>query len=198
VDSLQRGDEKDSGTILEDFIALAALDEVKLTPHGHCGRGDDGCKILCCAGFGTETEENLNHYRVLENMATLTDAFYGSFSLTKDSQEFKEYASSCNRAWDNGNRKSHIQTKIISAANGRFGSDNMYDDIDARVANSTGVTFVSPLSSIYWLFDMEAVVNRNLAIPAIRNSNTFVDSKILLRQWLASQSALRSHESLPL
>jgi hypothetical protein len=197
VDSLQRGDEQDSGTILEDFISLAALNEVKLSPHGHCGQGDEGCKILCCAGFGTETEENLNHYRVLENMAALTDAFIGSFSLTKDSQAFKEYVADCERAWDGGNRKSHIQTKIISAVNGRFGSNNIYSEIDARVANSTKATFISPLSSIYWMFDLEKVVQRNLAIPVIKNSNTFVDAKIMLRNWMSFQK-LRSHDSLPL
>ena len=200
VDSLCRGDEKDSGTILEDFISLAALSEVNLTPHGHCGKGDDKTKILCCAGFGTETEENLNHYRALENMSELAaqGAFIGSFSLTKDMVEYQEYGSYCHCAWAGGHRKSHIQTKIMSAAEGRFGSDNIYNDIDARVANSTGVTFISLLSSIYWLFEMDPVVQRNLAIPALRTSNTFVDAKIMLKQWLGSQKTLRSHDPLPL
>ncbi len=199
VDSLARGDEKDSGTILEDFISLAALNELKLTPHGHCGQDDDKCKILCCAGFGTETEENLNHYRVLENMSDLASrgAFIGSFSLTKDMREFKEYASYCDCAWNTQERKSHIQTKIISAVEGKFGDNNMYKNIDARVADSTGRTFLSLLSTIYWMFDLSTVVDRNLAIPAICGSNTFVDAKIMLRQWLSSQT-LRSHETIPL
>lgn len=200
VDSLSRGDEKDSGTILEDFISLAAVNDVKLTPHGHCGTGDDRCKILCCAGFGTETEENLNHYRVLENMAALAASgdFLGSFSLTKEMREYRPYVEACEKAWAEGRRKSHIQTKIISAAEGRFGPNNVYDDIDARVVDSTGLTFISLLSNIYWLFDLEGVVKKNPAIPALRRSNNLVDAKILLKQWLASQTTLRSHDALPL
>ena len=84
VDSLAAGDEEDSGTILEDFIAIAAISDVTITN-----------KILCCAGFGTETEENMNHFRILENMAAFAAAgsFLGSFSLTKNLPEFHEYVS---------------------------------------------------------------------------------------------------------
>lgn len=196
VDSLCRGNERDSGTILEDFIAMAALAEVKLAPHK---QGNDKTKILCCAGFGTETEENLNHYRALENIAGLAaeGALFGSFSLTKNMEEYKEYDSYCHCAWAGGHRKSHIQTKIISAVEGRFGSDNIFDDIDARVANLTGLTFISPLSSIFWMFDFDAVVRRNLAIPTLKKSNTFADAKILLKQFLLGLQ-LRSKEVIPL
>jgi len=198
VDSLSRGDEKDSGTILEDFVGLTALNDVRLAQHGHCGYGDDKVKILCCAGFGTETEENLNHYRTLENMSALAAAggFLGSFSLTSDMKEFAEYVAVCEKTWAD-NRKSHIQTKIISSAQGRFGHNNAYDDIDARVLDSTGVTFLSLLTSIYWFFDLETVVQRNLLIPSLRQGNTFADSRVLLRQFLATQK-LRSREVIPL
>lgn len=199
VDSLSRGDEKDSGTILEDFVGLSALNDVTLTPHGHCGLGDDKVKFLCCAGFGTETEENLNHYRTLENMSALAAAggFLGSFSLTPDMKEFNEYVAVCEKTWAN-NRKSHIQTKIISAAQGRFGHDNAYHDIDARVMNSTEMTFLSVLSSIYWMFDLETVVKRNLLIPALKHTNTFTDARIVLREYLSNLKTLRSRETIPL
>jgi hypothetical protein len=87
VDSLAIGSEKDPGTLLEDSIGLAALQDIQAEK-----------KILCCAGFGTETEENLNHYRILENIAALAGegAFLGSFSLTKDMPEFKLYKESAN------------------------------------------------------------------------------------------------------
>ena len=198
VDSLSRGDEVDAGTILEDFIGLSALNDVTLTPHGHCGEGDDKVKYLCCAGFGTETEESLNHYRTLENMSSLAAAggFIGSFSLTPDMKEFKDYVAVCEKTWAN-NRKSHIQTKIISAAQGRFGHNNAYDDIDPRVLESTGMTFLSLLSSIFWMFDLETVVKQNLLIPSLKRGNTFADSRVLLRQFMATQK-LRSREVIPL
>lgn len=188
VDSLMRGDEDDHGTILEDFIAMSALSSI------------DVPKILCCAGFGTETEENLNHYCVLENMAELAKlgAFLGSFSLTNHMSEFKQYAKQCEDVWQEAGRKSHIQTKIISAANGRFGSDNQYSNIDAKVACSTDVCFISLLSSIYWFFDFDKVVARNKILNAIKGGNTFTDCKILLKNFLNKNRTNRRHEELPL
>jgi hypothetical protein len=186
VDSLAIGDELDSGTILEDFVSLAALSDLNVP------------KILCCAGFGGETEENLNHFRILENMARLATngAFLGSFSLTKDMPEFEAYKKECEKVWED-RRKSHIQTKIISAVLGKFGPDNHYENIDPRLAVSTGISFISLLSSIYWMFDFDAVVKQNKAINCLKNSTTFVDAKIILKDFLKAQ-ALRSHEKLPL
>jgi hypothetical protein len=188
VDSLAIGDEQDNGTILEDFVGLAALSDIKVN------------KILCCAGFGTETEENMNHFRVLENMAKLasSNSFLGSFSLTKQMPEFSQYVNECESVWAEGRRKSHIQTKIISAANGRFNSDNQYSDVDPRLSESTGICFISLLSSIYWMFDLDGVVAQNKAIKNIKKSNTFVDAKLLLKDFLKSETNLRSHDPLPL
>jgi hypothetical protein len=188
VDSLSRGDEVDHGTVLEDSITLAALDGIDLP------------KVLCCAGFGCETEENLNHYRVLENMAKLASygSFYGSFSLTNNMSEFFLYLNTCEQAWENGKRKSHIQTKIISAVTGRFGGNNVYSDVDARVAESTGRVFISPLSSIFWMYDLDIVIRENLLVPYLKKGTTFVDSKILLRQFMEEHKERRSHLVLPL
>lgn len=188
VDSLARGDEESNGTVLEDFISIAALDDINLP------------KVLCCAGFGCETEENMNHYRILQNMATLTadGAFLGSFSLTKKMPEFDQYRDECERVWAEGRRKSHIQTKIISAAIGHFGSHNAYNNIDARVAMSTGITFISLLSSIYWMFDFDDVAIRNHVSEILKNGNTFIDCKILFKQYIKDRQELRTMQFLPL
>ena len=185
VDSLAIGNEENPGTILEDFIGLAAL---KSLPYP---------KIHCCAGFGTETEEDVNHYRILENIAAITaeDGFLGSFSLTKQMPEFAEYVAACEKTWE-GKRKSHIQTKIISAAKGGF-KNNLYSEVDARVFQDTGVCFVSPLSSIYWLFDFDAVARRNQALEMLSKGNTLVDCKLLLKEFLKGPK-VRDKRTLPL
>ena len=187
VDSLATGDEADYGTVLEDFVTLAALRDIDLP------------KVHCCAGFGCETEENMNFYRILENMADLAFAnkFYGSFSLTQDMKEFQWYVRECQQTWAEGRRKSHIQTKIISAAIGAFGSQNFYKDVDPRIENSTGNCFISLLSNIYWMFDLDAVIANNLAIETMRTGSTFTDAKVLLRHFMMTQT-LRSHEAIPL
>jgi len=188
VDSLAQGDEEDYGTVLEDFVTLAALSDIEIP------------KVACCAGFGCETEENMNFYRVLENMSDLafSNKFYGSFSLTQEMREFQLYVRECKNAWADGRRKSHIQTKIISAAIGGFGGSNCFSDVDPRVAESTGKCFISLLSSIFWMFDLDAVIENNLAIQTMKQGNTFTDAKLLLRQFMMQQNSLRSHLPLPL
>lgn len=186
VDCLCRGDEENPGTILEDFNALCALQHL-----------DAKALVLCCVGFGTETEESLNHYRVLENISNLIrqGAFYGSFSLTKHMPEAIAYKASCDAVWEYG-RKSHIQTKIISALEGSFGC-NLYDGVDAHLSEASDVTFVSALSSIYWFFDLALVVRENHAISSLKSGNTFVDAKILLKKFLQGVRK-RTLEPLPL
>ncbi|RDJ35578.1 MAG: DUF1152 domain-containing protein [Crenarchaeota archaeon] len=188
IDSLMFGDEQDSGTLLEDCISMSALDEVEVDH-----------KILCCAGFGAETEEGINHYRALENIATLTkeDGFIGSFSLTKQMAEFKLYKNICERTWKAG-RKSHIQTKIISSVMGQFGDDNLYDGVDAKVIGDSGLVFISPLSSIFWLFNFDVVIKRNLIIPKMKLGATFSDALLLYRQFLNEQTGNRSKLQLPI
>lgn len=186
VDSLARGDEESPGTVLEDFIALAAMKDILET-------------VLCCAGFGGETEENMNHYRILENIAALAadGAFLGAFALTKEMPEFQKYKAQCEKTWAEGRRKSHIQTKIISAAEGKFGDDNLYDNIDAKVFASTNNVFISPLSSIFWMFTLTGVVKHNKYIQKLSAGNTFADSQILFTSLMGS-FPIRSKEIIPL
>lgn len=185
VDSLATGDEEENGTILEDFISLAALQDIKVD------------KMVCCIGFGTETEENMNHYRILENIAELIkdNGFIGSFSLTKNMLEFEKYSQECERVWED-RRKSHIHTKVISAVKGGF-LNNQYENIDPQLVCSTGIEFISALSSIYWFFNFESVARKNKVLPILKKSNTFVDAKLLLRQYL-NNIKKRTKEAIPL
>jgi len=137
-------------------------------------------------GFGVETEENLCHYHVLKNIATLAKQgrLYGSCSLTSDMEGFQKYKENCLEAWDN-KRKSHIHTKIIPAVEGEFGDYHMYGDIDPKLlVQESNEYFISPLMPIYWFFDLEGVVKENLLVKHLRNSSTFTDAMILFRQAL--------------
>ena len=188
VDSLARGDEENPGTVLEDFISLAALKDLREKT------------VLCCAGFGGETEEEVNHYRVLENIAALAanGSFLGSFSLTKDMPEYKKYKEQCDKTWADGRRKSHIQTKIISAIEGQFGDANLYDNIDAKIFAASTTVFISPLTSIYWMFSLDGVLKHNKFVEKLSKGNTFADSKILYRSIKENLPARRSKEVIPL
>ena len=141
----------------------------------------------------------MNFYRMLENMSNLAfyDKFYGSFSLTHNMQEFQLYLRECHKTWGEERRKSHIQTKIISAVAGHFGSKNFYSEVDPRLENPVDHCFISLLSSLYWMFDLDAVIENNLIVQSLKTANTFTDAKLLLRQFMMKQQ-LRSHETIPL
>jgi hypothetical protein len=161
VDSIMRGDESGAGTLLEDSISLAAADALEVP-----------VKLLACLGFGTEVEEAVCHYHALENIAALAaaGAFYGSCALTPQMEAFRLYEAACRYCWEQPNHhKSHISTRIIPAVNGQFG-DVLYPD-DRAVP-----VLISPLMSLYWFFDLPAVVKRNRLIEWIRPALTQDDA----------------------
>jgi len=188
VDALMHGDEENSGTVLEDFIAILAASRINV-PN----------KYLVCLGFGCEQEENLNHYRVLENIADLSKSgdFLGSCSLTRNMKCFEYYREQCENAWEE-KRKSHIHTRIIPSVLGQFGDCTMHD-IDAKVFGEVKrieKSFLSPLKGIYWFFSLEGVVARNKFREILEPSSTFTDAMMLYRTNLPE--VLRSKEVIPL
>lgn len=161
VDSIMVGDEEGSGTMFEDTLTLAAVKNV-----------DVPVKILACIGFGTEVEENLSHYLALENIANITKqgGFYGTCSLVNFMECYKDYESACMHSFNQpGHRKSHVQTRIIPAAEGEFGDYHMYPD------EKSSDVFISPLMSIYWFFNADAAIYNNAVIPHIEGEQTFFD-----------------------
>ena len=70
VDSLLRGDEEETGTLIEDSISLYAVNELShLSP-----------RIIVCLGFGSERD--VAYTQILENIAGLTKA--GGFFQPRD------------------------------------------------------------------------------------------------------------------
>jgi hypothetical protein len=176
VDALMRGDERGSGTLLEDSVTLAAVSQLSVKH-----------KVLACLGFGAETEERLSHYRALENMAALVanGGFLGACALTSEMYEYKKYKDRAEKAWE-GKRKSHIHTRVISAVEGRFGDDSVYDGVEANlmVEDKESETFINPLMSLYWFFDLMKVYEQSLVAKALLPSNTKTDAFMIYRQLL--------------
>lgn len=162
VDSIMVGDEEGSGTMMEDTLSLAAVKYAEVP-----------IKILSCVGFGTELEEKLSHYLALENMAKISKqgGFYGSCSIVDFMNCFQEYKDACLHVWNQpDHRKSHIQPRVISSAEGEFADYHMYP------MEKTIDIFVSPLSSIYWFYNAEAAIYNNAVIPVIEEKETFYDA----------------------
>jgi len=171
VDCLMHGDEVDPGTVLQDFVTLAAMDQLD-APH----------KIVVCSGFGSETDEGMNHYRVLENIAQLTKngAFYGSCSLIGGTPEYACYKDAVESSINI--RKSHIQTRVIASVEGQFGDLRVGDpNLAAMVFDTPHEAFVSPLMGIYWFFRHSGIVKNNKIIPHIKDCKTITESLIKYR-----------------
>ena len=162
VDSIMVGDEEGSGTMLEDTLSLAAVKNV-----------DVPVKLLAAVGFGTEIEEKLSHYLALENMAKMSKqgGFYGSCSLVSFMDCFKEYKNACEHTWNQpGHRNSHVQPRVINAAEGEFGDFHMFPEEKAIDI------FISPLTSVYWFYNAEAAIFNNIIIPVIEEKETFYEA----------------------
>lgn len=189
VDSLMHGDEEDSGTILEDFVSMIALNELKVEN-----------KILSCIGFGTELEEGVCHHHVLENIAQLCkeDGFLGCEALIKGSEEFEFYKFYCEEVWKKG-RKSHIHTKIISSIMGYFGEENLYDGVEANVVSGYEMkNYLTPLMNLYWFFNLDKVVKNNILANKLRSTISWTDVLLTYRQFLNNNGIKRGKYRLPL
>lgn len=162
VDSLNTGEEEGSGTLLEDSINLAAINNIDVE------------KIVVCIGFGTEVEENVCGYNVLMNMATLikNNAFYGSCSLTKHMKSYKFYENACSYTFNKPNHStSHIHRRIIPAIEGEFG------DYHATDEDKEGLEIlISPIMPIMWFFDFNMIFVLNKVIPYVNESISFFDA----------------------
>ncbi|MBX3083214.1 MAG: DUF1152 domain-containing protein [Anaerolineae bacterium] len=162
VDSLMRGDESSPGTFIEDTITLAAVRELNVP-----------VKLHACLGFGTEVEEHLCHHLALENVAAITKAggFLGACALTAQMSCFQRYESACRYVWDQPNhQKSHISTRVIPAAHGEFANHHLYN-MDSNVT-----VYLSALMTLYWWFDAEVVIKRNLLLDNLKDTDTTEDA----------------------
>jgi hypothetical protein len=181
VDSIMRGNEIGSGTMLEDTLTLIAVDRLTVP-----------VKILACIGFGTEVEEQLCHYNALENMAGLVKAggFYGSCALTPQMEVFKLYEDACRYVWDQPNHhQSHISSRIIPAVHGEFGSHPASrDSIDV---------LLSPLMSLYWFFNAATVLRNNTLVETVCTTQTKMEALHLASQFVRTVTQVRPRRSLP-
>jgi hypothetical protein len=161
VDSLVRGDESATGTLIEDATSLFAVNELKDVP----------TKIISCVGFGIEPD--LSYYHILENIARLTEAggFLGTCSLVPEMSSYKLYEDAVN--FVQGMRlqdPSVINSSIVSAVQGH------YADYHLTRKTEGSRLWISPLMGIYWFFDLPLVASLNLYLPNLRDSETFMDA----------------------
>jgi hypothetical protein len=159
TDSLMRGDEVGLGTPEEDVISLAAVHQINVPR-----------KMLVSLGFGIDTFHGICHAQFLEAVADITKAggFLGAWTLTSDMPEVQLYKEACIYVFTNmPHYRSIVSSSIISALEGQFG--------DYHVTERThgSELFINPLMTMYWCFQLEHIVQRNLYIAEIFNEEHF-------------------------
>lgn len=186
VDSIMRGDEKNPGTLLEDSVSLAAAAKLPIKE-----------KYLVCLGFGTELEEQVCHYRALENIAALARSgfFLGSCSMISRMASFQYYRSVADKLFSTTNRKSHIHTRIIPAVEGKFGKLGIISDAAIPGVKSEDA-WINPLMGMLWFFDLGGVASQNLWCKNLEITNTWTDVMMIYRQGLGLQ--MRESVNIPL
>ncbi len=161
VDSLIRGDEEQTGTMIEDATSLFAVNELPQVP----------TRIIACLGFGAE--QDLAYTQVLENIALLTQVggFLGACSLTPQMDAYRAYEEAVLYVQGKPYQDpSVISSSIISAARGHFGNHHLTEKTkDSRLR-------ISPLMLLYWFFDLPTVARHNLFLPTLHDTDTFMDA----------------------
>ncbi len=182
VDSLTVGNEVRKGTCAEEYVNFAALAEIPIK------------KVLMSFGFGCEGEEQISHGRILENMAKLFEdnKVLGACALTRDHADFANYNCAINYALTRfpDHKVSHIHPRIIKAIKGEFGFTNFEGD---TIMKSNKPVFLSPLMSILWFFDGDAVIANNQLVPMMKNYDTFYDCLGLVQ----AAAGVRDHQPIP-
>lgn len=183
VDCLMQGNEENSGTVLGDFVTLAALMNLKKQNLN---------LIVACVGLGCEAEEHMNYYAVMQNIARLiqNDSFYGSCSLFKNEHDpFSQYQA----ALKTTARKSHIQTRVLAAAEGRFGELNLLTDANLSqvLVEKPCTPTINPFMSIYWFFNFKGVAMNNRILPALQNTRTMSEALMAYRKVVTRTRPMR-------
>ena len=181
TDSLMRGDEAGLATPEGDAVSLLAVQSLSGISK----------KLLVCLGFGVDKHHGVCHAHFLENVAALAsdDAYLGAWSLLHDSDEFRFYREACDFTFVRlPNQQSIVNTSIVAAATGSYG------DIYATKRTEGSTLFINPLMALYWGFQLDGVVRRNLYLEQIRNTETaeqvaleiekFRDSLPRIRPWM--------------
>ena len=151
TDSLMRGDEPELGTPAEDIATLWAASQTGLPA------------MLAAIGFGIDHFHGVCHYYFLEAVAELTASggFLGSVHLLPSTPGVELFDNLCTFAFGRTDRPSIVSSHILAAIDGTYG------DVHPTTRTRGHELWLNPLMALYWTFELQAVVDRHLFLPAL-------------------------------
>ncbi len=177
VDLLLRGDESSIGTPAEDLCSLAALESLPVAT-----------RLVACIGFGTELREGVRHAQVLRRISELSrlGGYLGTAALLRATAEGRAYATAVRFVLEHQRQQkgSHVQEVVLAAMEGRFGPEGTD-------------TWISPLSSLVWFFDLDTVARSHLFLRHLHDTETIFDVTATIRA-CRQNLEVRASEDIPL
>ena len=182
TDILMRGDESGLGTPEEDMVSLASVSTI-----------DVPTRLVYCLGFGIDAFHGVCHAHFLENVAALSQSggFRGSMSLLPDMEESGFYLDAVRFSEERmPSQPSIVNTSIASALAGEFG------DVHRTERTKSSELFINPLMSMYWIFDLPALVSRSLYLDRLMNTDSIWDVQNEIQLFRGGQRK-REYQPIP-
>lgn len=183
TDSLMRGDEVGLGTPQEDLASIAAVHAL-----------DVPIKILSCAGFGVDAFDQVCHATVLEATAALQrkGGFLGAFSLLPQMPEVKLFVEAVNHNVEMMNHSpSVVSNSIASAVEGHYGNHQ-------RTWRTSGSKlYISPLMSMYWSYEVDAVARRCLYLKELSKTVSYGDVERVIQEFRKAHPPTQGWQEIP-
>lgn len=183
VDSLVRGDEHGTGSLIEDGISLCAVNALTDVP----------VRLMGCIGLGAE--QDIDFAEIFQNIAHLTalGAFLGSCSLSPQMEAYQAYEDAVMSVQRNGRQDpSVINSSSISAVQGQYG------DFHLTPKTRGSRLWISPPMALYWFFDLALVAQQNLWISEAGHTETFYDAAGLFLRYSRVAISPRERPQRPL
>lgn len=184
TDSLMFGDEEGLGTPQEDVCSMAAVYRTGIKN-----------QFLLSVGFGIDHYHGVSHFRFLENVAKIAKegGYLGLFQLTKEMKEAQKYIEAINFANEKmKGMESIVSNSIVSAVEGAYG--------DYHVSHRTkgSELWINPLMTIYWCFELRAVVQRIQYYELIKEVNTIGEFNFHLAAYRRNLTNYKPKRQLPI
>jgi hypothetical protein len=154
VDGIFRGDEYDLGTPTMDSISMIAANESGIKE-----------KFYVMTAFGSEgVGQEISHAEVLQRISELTknNAYYGVTALLKNDDAAHSLINASRSIFNKMPEYQHsnIVCSILKALDGEFG----FCAVNAKT--ELNPIWVSPLTSMYWFFDLDKTAKMKLYYEA--------------------------------
>ena len=184
TDSLMFGNEEGLGTPQEDMCSMAAVYKSGIKK-----------QFLISVGFGIDHFHGVSHFRFLENVAEISrdGGYLGTFQMTKEMKESEKFIEAIEFANSKmKGKESIVSNSIKSALIGKYGNHH-------EITRTKGSElWINPLMTIYWSFDLRAVIRKVKYYDQIKDTHTIGEFNGHLSKYRSELKEIRMKKQIPI